>query len=153
MTGHAFYPIICTNKLKQTINFYEDHFGFRAYYEMEHYAYLKHEEHETMHIGIVDLRHPDLPPHYKTQVSGMMLSLFTENIEEVYDELYMEGVDLASEVKQETCGRKHFTVVDPNGVIISVSQAGVKPIGNLIDDLQSDYNATLDKVMGSAVSA
>ena len=153
MPANAFYPIICTNKLRETINFYEDHFGFRAFYEAEHYAYLKHDEHENMHIGIASVSHPDLPETFKQPVSGMILSLFTEDIQKVYDELYMEGIELASEIKDESCGRRHFTVIDPNGVIISVSQAGVKPIGNLIDDLQSDYNATLDEVMGRAVNA
>ncbi len=152
MPGHAFYPIICTDKLKETINFYEDHFGFRPYYEIEYYAYLNHPEHEDMHIGIADLSHPDLPPNYKSTVSGMMLSFFTDDIQKMYDELYMEGVDLASEIKDEACGRRHFGVIDPNGIMISVSQTGVEAKGNLIEEIRQDYDAVLDKVMSNSAA-
>lgn len=148
MSGLAFYPIICTDKLRDTINFYEDYFGFQPYFEMEYYAYLRHGEHEDMHLGIVDIKNPDLPTGYRDKtVAGVMLTFFTEDVDKLCDEFYMEGVDMTGEIQEERCGRRHFGVFDPNGVLISVSQAGVKPIGNLIEEIRQDYDAVLDKAL------
>jgi catechol 2,3-dioxygenase-like lactoylglutathione lyase family enzyme len=116
------YPIICTDKFARTVNFYEDHFGFVAVYELEGFAILKRRDWPGMHVAVMSSSHNAIPEAYRKNISGMILNMPVRDVDAAYDELYWEGVSLVSEPSDAACGRRHFFVEGPNGILIDVTE-------------------------------
>lgn len=138
MKARALHSVICTKKLKETINFYEDYFNFEVYFESNTYAHLKsyhNDERDTsVDLAIMDVAHPAAPANMLEGTANLMLFLYTDDLEGTYDHLYMEGVTLNGEIRQDKCGKSYFSLQDPNGVTIVLGQAGQKCMGNLIEE-------------------
>jgi len=122
MLSQYSYPIICSDNFAQTIAFYEDHLDFIPEVEMKGFAILKRDNYDATYISIIDAKHDVLPKEYKRPVQGMILNYPVDNVIEFYDHAYHEGLKLLSEPKDASCGRKHFYIEDPNGILIDVAQ-------------------------------
>jgi len=122
MLSQYSYPIICSENFRQTIAFYEDHLDFIPEVEMKGFAILKRKGHDDTYISVIDSNHEALPAEYKRPVQGMILNYPVNNVIEFYDHAYHDGLTLISEPKDAPCGRKHFYIEDPNGILINVAQ-------------------------------
>lgn len=116
------YPIICTDKFSETMAYYEDHLGFAPAFEIKGFAIMKREEYADVYIAVIDARNEEIPEAYRRPVSGMILNFPVEDVEQAHSDLYLEGLDIVSEPKMSMCGRKHFFVEDPNGILINVAE-------------------------------
>jgi len=116
------YPIICSDKFQETVAFYEDYFGFLPKLEAEGYVILEREGKKDVYLAIIDYEHSALPEAYKRPVQGMLLNYPVDSVVQFYDYAYHEGLKLLSEPKDSPCGRKHFYVEDPNGILIDVAE-------------------------------
>ncbi len=131
------YPIICTAKMHETVAFYEDHFGFRPVFEMSCFTLMRHSEKQDLCFAFLDSNHEAVPEHYKNGVSGLILNLPVENVDLVYQQLYWEGVQILMEPKSERCGRKHFMLTDPNGILVDVMEESAKAL--VLDPDRNEY--------------
>lgn len=120
--SNKYYPIVMTDNLKESINFYEDYFGFIAETEMECFAVLRHKGNEEMRVGLITRDHHSLPKHTQKTVQGLILNFPVDSVNDSYRELYLEGLDIEGEPSLAPCGRRHFFVQDPNGVLIDVME-------------------------------
>lgn len=114
-----FHPSLVSSKLVETVNFYEDFFGFVPLIEKDGYVLLEKVGRPDMRIAVYDVNHKCVA----TRVSpsqGLILNLPVVDAESTYDELYMEGLDIYKEIGDDIHGQKHFVVYDPNGVLINV---------------------------------
>ncbi len=116
------YPIICAKNLAQSVNFYEDFFDFVVALEMPGYVVMKREGFRDSHLAIIDKDHEQIPQAYRRPVQGMILSMPVTDARASYMAAYWEGLDLVSEPSESCCGRLHFMIEDPNGILIDVSQ-------------------------------
>ncbi|MCB1531941.1 MAG: glyoxalase [Alphaproteobacteria bacterium] len=117
------YPIICTEKFKDTVNYYEDHLGFVPQFEIfQNFVILKRDTYADVFIAIVDAHSQEIPQEYRRKSSGIILNFPVEDVQKTYDEFYIEGLEVLNEPKVSICGRKHFFVVDPNGILIDVAE-------------------------------
>ena len=122
MLSQYSYPIICSEKFEQTVAFYEDHLGFTPDFEMKNFVILKRDDYDGMYIAVIDSNHEALPAEYKRPVQGMLLNYPVESVVKFYDYAYHEGLKLLSEPKDMACGRKHFYIEDPNGILIDIAE-------------------------------
>jgi len=122
MLSQFSYPIICTDEFEQTVAFYEDYFDFLPALEMQGFVVLSSECAADMYIAVIDTKHPLIPERFKKPVSGLILSFPVKDAKAMYDKLYDEGLDLVSEPEYAKCGRKHFFVEDPNGILINIAE-------------------------------
>lgn len=122
MLSQHSYPIISSDKFEKTVAFYEDHFDFVPELEMKGFVILKRENWENARLSIIDSKHAALPSGYNKPVQGMILNYPVENVIKFYDYAYNEGLTLISEPEDEHCGRKHFYIEDPNGILIDIAQ-------------------------------
>lgn len=123
MQSKSFYPIIIAKNIVETINFYEDHFGFIPELEMDCFAVLRHEKYKDMRLGIIKEGHSGLPDtHKKVTTQGLLLNFPVKRVNDVYKDMYMEGLDILGKPAIASCGRRHFMVSDPNGVLIDVME-------------------------------
>lgn len=122
MLSQYSYPIICSQNFEQTVAFYEDYLEFIPEFEMKGFVILKREQFDHMYLAIIDSNHEALPDEYKRPVQGMILNYPVDNVIQFYDQAYHEGLTLLSEPKDASCGRKHFYIEDPNGILIDIAQ-------------------------------
>ncbi len=137
------YPIICAENFAQTVNFYEDHFNYVSVLEVKGFAILKREGYKDMHLSIIDKNHEQIPEAYRKRAQGMILSMPVNDVDKAYEELYWEGLEMLGEPAEAVCGRMHFMVEDPNGILIDVTKnipipAFVKADGTLERSYISD---------------
>lgn len=116
----AGHPLICTSNFSKTVAFYEDHFDFVPEAEYDRYCILKNEATGTQ-LAIVDASYPAIPVEFQKPVQGFILNFPVKDVDAAYEELYMEGLDLISEVSKSVSGYQYFLARDPhNDILIKV---------------------------------
>ena len=131
MKNFASYPVIRTTKFAQTVAFYEDLFGFVPFHETEGYARLHHKDAPHVMMTIIDTQHEFVSAVVNQNAMGQMFSVVISDFDEVFDNLYMEGLEILREPTDIGNGVKHFMIADPyNGVTINVmNEAAAIPAG------------------------
>lgn len=112
------YSTLVSEKLVDTVNFYEDHFGFMPVIEKDGFAMLQSKDNV---IALFDAKHECVSESMKP-VQGVILNIQLKNVEEIYNRLYMEGLDIYKELGRDINGKTHFVVTDPNGVLVNIHE-------------------------------
>ena len=118
MRVSSFYPVICTDRIAETSDFYVRLFGFEIVFEADWYVSLRLGDHE---LAIVDAGHSTIPEGYRERVAGLILNLEVDDVDAEYRRLVVDG-ELAPtlELRDEAFGQRHFIVADPAGVLVDV---------------------------------
>ena len=119
-----YYPVIMTDRVSETADFYRRHFGFEPKFESDWYVHLQSSEDEAVNLAILNGHHETVPEAARGHVSGLLLNFEVEDVESVYDKARQSGLPILLDLKDEPFGQRHFITQDPNGVLIDV----IKPI-------------------------
>jgi uncharacterized glyoxalase superfamily protein PhnB len=114
-----FYPTLVSEQIVDTINFYEDYFGFVPTFEKEGYALLQDPKEPDTCIAVFDAHH-DCVSRLEQSVQGVIITMAVDDIEAAYDNLYMEGLEMYKHMGVDVHGDRHFVVYDPNGILVNV---------------------------------
>ncbi|MFC5816870.1 VOC family protein [Nonomuraea harbinensis] len=122
----SFYPVICTDKVAESRDFYVGLFGFEVTFEADWYVSLRRGAYE---LALLDHAHPTLPEAYRTRAAGLLLNFEVGDADAEWERL-VTGAGLRAELplRSEDFGQRHFIVADPNGVLIDVIQP-IEPTG------------------------
>lgn len=115
-----FHPTLVSEKLVETVNFYEDFFGFVPSIEKDGYTLLQNRIDPNICIAVFDKNHKCAKDLEKVQ--GLIINVPVKNLKVVYDDLYMEGLAIYKDLSEDIHGNKHFVVSDPNGVLVNILQ-------------------------------
>lgn len=114
----SFYPVICTDRVAETSDFYTRLFGFEVVFTADWYVSLRRGDHE---LAVVDASHPTIPDGYRKPVAGLILNFEVDDVDAEYGRLVGgEGLTPLLELRSETFGQRHFIVADPAGVLVDV---------------------------------
>ncbi len=119
------YTGIVTEKLAESKAFYVDLLGFNILFENENYIQLQAAEGSAPEIGLMRLT-PDNNPDNLWEVypgQGIFYVLMVEDVDTLYEQLPTDKLNLIHAPKDEEWGERHFMFRDPNGLIMSISQA------------------------------
>ena len=58
----------------------------------------------------------------------MVLTFAVDDIENTYNKLYLEGLDLYKEFGTDILGDRHFVVYDPNGILVNVTEGKMQKL-------------------------
>lgn len=122
MNIHPLHTVICTDKLVKTVNFYEDFFGFYPVFETDDHVIMQRGSDKKSQIAIIDINHESLPEGFRKVTSGLMLNFPVDDIKKSYEYFYYEGIDMASELQEASCGQDYFMMRDPNDNLITIMQ-------------------------------
>lgn len=118
-------PEFYTEKVAECKQFYCDYLGFKVEMELEGFVVLRHAESPEYEILFCV---PDSPfvnkifrPAFKTS-QGFIFQLEVDDVESVYKRLKKQGVEVALDLIDEEINGHHFTVKDPNDVLIDIVQ-------------------------------
>jgi uncharacterized glyoxalase superfamily protein PhnB len=120
-----YYPVIMTDKVRETANFYIEHFRFHALFESDWYLHLQSSEDESVNLAVLLRSHETIPAAARgNQVSGMLLNFEVEDVDREYKRAQLNGLPILLALRDEPFGQRHFITKDPSGVLIDV----IKPI-------------------------
>ena len=119
-----YYPVIQTDDVEGTAEFYKTHFGFVSRFDSDWYIHLQSETDEHVNLAILQHDHETIPAAGRGKTSGVILNFEIEDVDTEYDKIKAAGVSIVKELQDEAFGQRHFIAQDPNGILIDV----IKPI-------------------------
>ncbi len=129
MQINSFYPVLMTNQMAATRDFYTQHFGFQITFEADWYVSLKSAD-GRYELAFVSYDHETVVREYQKPVQGLLLNLEVDDADAEYDRLITQAkLPLRRALLTEDFGQRHFATSDPNGVLIDVIQV-VPPSGD-----------------------
>lgn len=116
------HPLIITENIKETIDFYKKYFDFEEVFASDWYVQIAHKGGAEIAVMLPNL--PNQPDFLHTPFAGkgMIFTFETEDAEKVYKGLKSKGALFTLELKDEEWGQRHFILEDPSGVYVDVVQ-------------------------------
>ncbi len=115
-----FYPVIMTDDVAGTAEFYKDHFRFKTSFDSNWYVHLQSVEDEKVNIAIVQFDHETVPEFARNRVSGVVINFEVENVDEEFERAQARDLPIVLPLKDEPFGQRHFITRDPNDILIDV---------------------------------
>ncbi|WP_134090371.1 VOC family protein [Olivibacter sp. XZL3] len=114
---------IITDKLEESKEFYMQTLHFGVTFENDFYLLL-HTPNRSAELSFLKPHHSSQQPLFQDPFNGkgVYLTIEVDDVEEMYQQLKSEGVDIKIELREEPWGDKHFAIQDPNGIGIDVVQ-------------------------------
>ncbi len=132
-----FYPVILTDDVAGSSQFYRDHFRFRPTYESDWYVHLQSSEDDAVNIAILQGDHETVPEAGRGRVSGLIINFEVDDVDCEFDRARQGGLPILLDLKDEPFGQRHFITQDPNGVLIDVIKP-IPPSEEFLRQYQSD---------------
>ncbi|GAA3413545.1 VOC family protein [Streptosporangium vulgare] len=121
MTLTSFYPVVCTDRIAESHDFYRRFFGFETTFEADWYVSLRRPEPPHYELALVDRDHPTVPEKHRSAVRGLILNFEVADVDAEHDRLVREaGLPVELTLRTEEFGQRHFIVAAPDGVLIDV---------------------------------
>lgn len=116
------YTVFITNKLDETVRFYEQYFSFTKVFESTFFVLLQTTD-QKFYVAFMDERHPTAPPTpQRFNGNGSFLTLTVSDCNTLYEDIKSRGLKIDYALKDEAWGQRRFGIVDPNNIWIDVVQ-------------------------------
>ncbi|WP_329378004.1 VOC family protein [Streptomyces sp. NBC_01716] len=117
----SFYPVLCTERLSESVAFYSTLFGFETTYTSDWCVSLRRPEPPYYELALVAAGHETVPETYRRPAQGLLLNFEVADVDAEYTRL-VTGAGLKAELplRSEAFGQRHFIVAAPDGVLIDV---------------------------------
>lgn len=137
MHVNSFYPVLMSDHIATTRDFYVQHFGFQITFESDWYVSLKSAD-ERYELAFVAYNHETVVNAYQQPVAGLLLNFEVSDVDAEYQRLIIQDeLPLKRELLSENFGQRHFMVADPNGVLIDIIQM-IPPSGEYAEQYRED---------------
>lgn len=119
-----FAPEVYTTKIQESKAFYCDHLGFKVKKELEGFVILQHGTDPAYEIMFCVPDSPFVDPIFRPAFSGqgLIFQIEVNNVVATHKRLQQEGVAITLPLKNEPVNGHHFTICDPNGILIDIVQ-------------------------------
>ena len=124
MKCNQFYPVIMTDDVSKTAQFYIDHFRFDKAFDSDWYVHLQSTEDEAVNLAILQGDHITIPESARGKVSGLLINFEVDDVDAEYRRAQTAGLPIILPLRDEAFGQRHFVTQDPSGVLIYI----IKPI-------------------------
>ncbi|GAA2262800.1 VOC family protein [Streptomyces amakusaensis] len=117
----SFYPVIATDRVQETVDFYTRLMGFEITFEADWYVSLRRAGDLPHELAVLDHTHPTIPEGYRNPVTGLLLNFEVDDVDAEWERLVVrEGLTPRLELRTEEFGQRHFIVADPSGVLVDI---------------------------------
>lgn len=128
------YPVFITDKLEETINFYERYFGFEKLFESSFFVLLQSQGEQKSCFAFMSEAHPTAPPSPGVfNGNGSFLTIEVADANAVFQEVKKRGLKITYTLKDEPWGQRRFGVLDPNQLWVDVVQQ-IEPVEGYWDE-------------------
>ncbi|TGL64873.1 VOC family protein [Leptospira sarikeiensis] len=117
-----FSPEIYTSKLEESKEFYTRNLGFEIVKELEGYIVLSHPKYPEYEIQFCIPNSPFVKPifHPEFRGPGLLFQFEVEDVEIEWRKFSDQKGEIVLELCSEPVNGKHFTLMDPNGILIDL---------------------------------
>ena len=117
---------IYTHKIAESKAFYIDHFNFIVKFEIEGFIILQHKTQTACEILFCVPNSPFVNEIFRPEFSGrgIIFQMEVENVQSEYDRIKETGIPVVLDLVSEPVNGKHFTIKDPNGMLIDIVEYG-----------------------------
>lgn len=126
MKIEGIYPVLATQRVAASRDFYLQHFPFEISFEADWYVSLATRpdasENGIFQLAILDCMHPSVPEAFRRPTSGLLLNFEVKDADAEYARMQSAGLPMHLELRSEPWGQRHFITEDPNGVLLDVIQ-------------------------------
>jgi uncharacterized glyoxalase superfamily protein PhnB len=120
MKCQQYYPVLMSDRVAETTDFYIRHFAFRPLFTTDWYVHLQSSEDEGVNLAVLQAGHETIPGPRAERTSGLLINFEVEDVDAHHARLVAAGVPILLPLRDEAFGQRHFIAVDPNGVLIDV---------------------------------
>ena len=114
-----FYPVLMTERVRETARFYIDHFGFVPQFEADWYVHLQSATDPALNLAVLARGHATIPAAQRqASVGGLLLNFEVADVDAEHARLMAAGLPEVQPLRSEDFGQRHFITQDPNGVLI-----------------------------------
>lgn len=119
-----FAPEVYTPKVEESKAFYCSHLGFKVKVELEGFVVLQHAKDTAYEILFCAPDSPYVDPIFHPTFSGqgLIFQIEVDDVEAEYKRL-KDKIPIALALINEEVNGKHFTIKDPNGILIDIVQS------------------------------
>ncbi len=126
MELRSLYPVLATNDLAGTADFYRRHFDFETTFESEWYVSLRARQWE---LALLAADHETIPHAYRGRTAdGILLNFEVDDVDAVHRELTKAGLTAVLPLRSEDFGQRHAIFAGPDGVLIDIITP-IPPVG------------------------
>lgn len=123
MKINSFYPVVLTNDVAGSKDFYTRHFPFEVTFDGGWYVSLKARQDFPFELALLEPTHPTIPERFRFALNGgLILNFEVDDADAEYSCLKAAGLPIHLEIRSEDFGQRHFITSDPNGVLIDIIQ-------------------------------
>lgn len=120
---NSLFPDICTKDISASKDFYIGLFDLEVLFDIDWYVQLKSPQDANLQIAFVDLNHDSVPKGYQKVSQGVVITIETENVDELYKKAQTLKLPMVMALCNEEWGQRHFMLEDPNGLLVDVYKA------------------------------
>ena len=119
MATTSFYPVICTDTVAESAEFFRRWFDFESTFESDWYVSLRREP--DLELAILDHTHETIPDGHRSRAQGLILNFEVDDVDAEYERLVtLGGRRAVLDIRTEDFGQRHFIIAGPDGVLIDV---------------------------------
>lgn len=123
MQLQSLYPVVVTDKLKESRDFYARWFEFKVVFEASWFVYMGAGDDQSYGVAFMSSDHPSQPPGPETfGGKGVFLTFQVADAAAEFERLKKAGVRIAYPVRDEAWGQRRFGLLDPSGMWLDVVQ-------------------------------
>jgi catechol 2,3-dioxygenase-like lactoylglutathione lyase family enzyme len=122
MSVNAVFPVVMTERLEESRDFYAGLLGMRLAFEADWYVQLLSPATPAAQLGLVARGHESVPPAFDRPAAGVLVSVEVEDVDAVHSRARARGLPIELPLRDEDWGQRHFITRDPNGLAVDVIQ-------------------------------
>jgi uncharacterized glyoxalase superfamily protein PhnB len=120
MKCQQYYPVLMTDRVSDTVDFYVRYFAFRPLFTTDWYVHLRSSEDEDVNLAVMQAGHATIPGPKPERASGLLINFEVDDVDAHHARLLAAGMPIMLPLRDEAFGQRHFITADPNGVLIDV---------------------------------
>jgi catechol 2,3-dioxygenase-like lactoylglutathione lyase family enzyme len=120
MKCQQYYPVLMTDRVSETTDFYIRHFAFHPVFTTDWYVHLQSDEDDRVNLAVMQAGHATIPGPKAQRAGGLLINFEVDDVDAHHARLVAAGVPIMLTLRDEAFGQRHFIVSDPNGVLIDV---------------------------------
>lgn len=119
MALNALYPVLCSEHLAASRDFYMHLLELHVTFENDWYVSLAGAQ-PSQQIAFVERSHQSVPSADRVLPCGFLVTIETDDVDGAYQRATVANAKVELELRDEPWGQRHFIVRDPNGVLVDV---------------------------------
>lgn len=84
MKTTSYYPVLMTDDVAASADFYRSHFRFKALFASNWYVHLQSSEDKRVNLGLVQGHHETIPEAGRGRAFGLLINFEVKDVDAVY---------------------------------------------------------------------